>query len=263
MNKLLSLIIGSLLLTSCSSVELKDNSGLPSLNVPKADTAPQIDGKLDDPAWAKAAVINGLRPCRGGKYQEKIDKVPTTIRLLWDENYLYVAYECTDNDIVATMTERDSLLYQEDVCEVFIDPKGDGRQYFEVQVSPNNVIFDIMHLATDEPRYTEQMRFTEDFCKSDRWVFTEWNMDGLKTATVRTEKGWNCEIAIPAKHIMKRKAKGKDKLEPCELRANFMRYDHQPNSKTGKRDLVHMNWAPVQFGCPHISPAAMGMLNLQ
>lgn len=248
-------------LSGCAVVQENKVSGVPSLDVPRAETAPVIDGKLDDPAWAGAAVINGLLPSMGGKYQDKIDKVPTTVRLLWDRDYLYVSYECTDDDILATMTERDSLLYNEDVCEVFVDPKGDGCQYFEVQVSPNNVIFDIIHMTTAEPKYTRELRFTPEFCKTDRWVFAEWNMEGLKTAAIRTGKGWNCEIAIPAKHIMKRF--GKEKLEPCELRANFMRYDHQPNQKTGKRELVHMNWAPVQHGCPHISPAAMGILYLK
>ncbi len=258
---MMSMLFVTMLLASCVSADVKKDAGLPSLDVPMAETAPAIDGKLDDPAWGKAAVINGLCPSRGGKYQDKIDKVPTIVRLLWDKDYLYISYECTDADIFATMTERDSLLYNEDVCEVFIDPKGDGRQYYEIQVSPNNVVFDIIHMATAEPKYTGEMRFTPEFCKTDRWVFTEWNMEGLKTATARTDKGWNCEIAIPAKHIMKRF--GKEKLEPCELRANFMRYDHQPNPKTGKRELVHMNWAPVQHGCPHISPAAMGFLYLK
>jgi hypothetical protein len=235
--------------------------------VPRAEKAPVIDGKLDETEWAGAAVIKGLTPCRDGKYQDKIDKIPTTIRLLWDKDYLYVAYECTDDDIVATLTERDSKLYTEDVCEVFIDPMGDGRQYYEIEVSPNNVIFDTCHITTAEPEYTEAKRFTPEFCNKNLWVFTEWNMEGLKTATQRTmkdgkETGWICEMAIPAKHLMKRR--GLAKLKPCELRANFMRYDWQPNPKgNGKRELLHMNWAPVVNGCPHISPSAMGIVNLQ
>ncbi|OGV60728.1 MAG: hypothetical protein A2X45_09190 [Lentisphaerae bacterium GWF2_50_93] len=260
MRKVLSSLSMLLVLSGFAAVTENKDAELPSLDVPRSETAPLIDGKLDDHAWRNAAVINGLLPCRGGKYQEKIDKVPTTVRLLWDKDYLYVSYECTDAEILATMTERDSKLYMEDVCEVFIDPMGDGRQYFEVQVSPNNVIFDICHIATGEPEYTETKRFTPEFGKKNHWAFPEWNMEGLQTATARTENGWNCEIAFPAKLLMKRR--GLDKLEPCELRANFMRYDWQPG-KNGKREMIHMNWAPVQHGCPHISPAAMGILNLK
>lgn len=259
-NKILSIAIPTvLLLCSCNSIISSDQ---PELQVPKAESALKIDGKLDEKEWKKAAKITGLKPSLDGKYQDKIDKVPTEVKLLWDEDNLYVAFVCLDDDILATMKKHDDFLYKEDVVEVFIDPKGDGRQYYEIQVSPNNVILDKMFVMSAAPEYTETLRLRPGF--KDRWGFLEWNFKDLRTATSPMlvdgkQVGWITEIAIPAKDLTKR-LKGK-KLFPKTMRANFMRYDYQPD-KTGKKKMIHMNWAPVQHGCPHISPGAMGYLIL-
>lgn len=259
-KKLLMLAPAVLLLCSCNSLSL---AGQPKLSVPHTAAFPTIDGELNDSVWKNAGVIKGLKPCLEGKYQAKIDKVPTEVKVSWTEDFLFIAFKCIDNDIVSTFTKHDDLLYKEDVCEVFLDPKGDGRQYMEFQVSPNNIVLDNMFVLSAEPKYTKNLRFVPGF--TDCWNFMEWNLDGLKTATAPLMKdgkkiGWTTEIAVPAKILAKRY--GKNNLFPMTMRANFMRYDWQPNKK-GKRSMVHMNWSPVQHGCPHISPAAMGYLVLE
>lgn len=260
-KKILMFLPAVMLLCSCAAVPVTKDR--PELTVPHAAIPPVIDGTVSDPEWTKAGVIKGLKPCLGGKYQDKIDMVPTEIRVLWTEDFLYVAFICIDDDIVATMTEHDDLLYKEDVSEVFLDPYGDGRQYFELQVSPNNVVLDKMFVLSAEPEYTDKLRFKPTF--KDNWGFLEWNFSDLQTATAPLLKdgkkiGWTTEMAIPAKLLAKRY--GKEKLFPTTMRANFMRYDWQPD-KNGKRKMIHMNWSPVQHGCPHISPAAMGYLKLE
>jgi hypothetical protein len=46
------------------------------------------------------------------------------------------------------------------------------------------------------------------------------------------------------------------------MRGNLMRYDHPVRPGKEKRDMLFMNWSPVEPGCPHISPAAMGHIIL-
>ena len=60
--------------------------------------------------------------------------------LLWDENYLYVAFDCIDDYIKASMTDYNQLLYEEDVVEIFIDDDGDKKTYLEIEVNPNNAV---------------------------------------------------------------------------------------------------------------------------
>lgn len=235
---------------------------LPELNVPKALKAPEIDGVISEDEWKGAGVITELKPHLFGKTKV----VPTQIRLLWDTNYLYVAFECEDDSIYSTGTlKHDDLLYKEDVCEVFIDGVGDGKQYVEIQANLDGVNFDkLFCVTTNTPAITSTGRMTAEMCNRDLWRFAEWDMEGLITSGRKvyddagTLKGWNVEMAIPAEDIMKRK--GKAYFEPTKLRANFMRYKHI--FKEDKHSMIHMNWSPVQFGCPHISPARMGTLNL-
>lgn len=252
------------ILLSCAALVAAQAQELPSIQVPKA-AAPSINGVIDSKEWAGAALIKSLGVCRGGKYQDKAAKLPTEVRLLWNEEALYVAFSCVDADIFSTKTQRDDFIYLEDVCEVFLDQIGDGRQYYEIQVSPNNAILDKIFILTAEPQSTPQLRLTPECCAKDLWSFLEWNMEGLRTATGRIVEdgrtvGWTVEIAIPAKALMKRR--GTDKLAPCEMRANFLRYDWQPGRDPSKREGIFLNWSPVANGCPHISPAAMGRMSL-
>jgi len=260
------LVFALALFPGCSTFKGAVYPDVPVLQVPKTATAPVIDGKLDDPAWAKAAVINGLRPSLKKTYQAQIDQVPTTIRVLWDENFLYVAYACTDSEIYCSGTlKHDDNLYTEDVCEIFLDGLGDGRQVVEIQANSQGLNLDMMYVFTGTPEYTPERRLTAKFCDQNRWGFREWTMEGLSTAAaplVRDGKtvGWSVEMAIPAAVIVKRH--GLKQFAPMEIRANFMRYDWPVNPKTGKRNMLHMNWSPVLAGCPHISQAAMGRLIL-
>lgn len=254
-------------LSACSGLTGKKTSDIPSLSVPKTKTALFIDGKLDDPAWRGAAIIKGLHPSREENFQDKIDSIPTIIRILWDENFLYVGFECIDADIYSSgKLKHDDDLYKEDVCEVFIDGKGDGRQYVEIQVNPDGENLDMIYVFSGEPEYTPELRMTQEFCDKNRWGFREWNMEGLRTAGSRIYRdgkiiGWNVEMAIPATVIVKRH--GLKNFVPMEIRANFLRYDWQVDEKTGTRELLQMNWSPVLKGCPHISPSSMGRLVLK
>jgi hypothetical protein len=49
---------------------------------------------------------------------------------------------------------------------------------------------------------------------------------------------------------------------PIQLRANLVRYECPVSESTGKRELVAQSWSTVILGCPHISPARMGVLRL-
>ena len=111
--------------------------------------------------------------------------------MLWDDQALYIAFSCRDPEMWATMTTRDSSLWAEEVVEVFIDPDGDGRDYYELEVNPLNVVVDLK-IFTLKPEW-----------KSDIPGF---NTKGLKTAikaygTVNNpddrDVGWTAEIAIP------------------------------------------------------------------
>jgi len=236
------------------------------LEIPYCEKAPSIDGSVNDAEWEGSASIPSLIIPSNKTKAEKYDRIPTEMKLFWDEDYLYLAYKCVDPEIYANLTKHDDALCKQDVCEAFIDQIGDSMQYIEIQVSPNNVVFDKLFVLSAPPVYSPDRLLSSKFRERDLWEMTEWNCEGLKTAAGRLEKdgkvvGWTVEMAIPAKVLAKRR--GSDKLAPCEMRANFCRYDW-PLFDDGRpgRDEAFLYWAPTPNGCPHITPGCMGWIRL-
>ncbi|MBN2712833.1 MAG: carbohydrate-binding family 9-like protein [Planctomycetes bacterium] len=238
----------------------------PSLTIPFTATAPVIDGKLDEKLWDKAALIDGLTPPLHIKPSPLNPDPRTEVRIMWGKSDLYVFFTCHDKNIISTgKYKHDEDLYREDVCEVFIDPVGDARQYVELQINPAGEVLDKIFLLTAEAESTPSLRLTPKFSSKDLWGFRAWEFDGLRVGTGKLtengkETGWTVELALPAKTLLHRL--GAKEFKAMTMRANFLRYDWRVSEKNGKLELFPANWAPTQHGCPHISPAAMGTIKL-
>ena len=160
---------------------------LPKYSCRKVRVPPALDGKMDSRPWERAEPIHLLSADTG-----RAPKQATEVRLLYDAQFLYAGFRCQDSDVWGSMTDRDSHIYREEVVELFIDPAGRRRSYFEFEVSPHNTVFDLFVL-------------NDSRCGRPR-VLKEWNCRGLRTATEiqfemrdgrKAFKGWTCEMAIP------------------------------------------------------------------
>lgn len=149
----------------------------------------KIDGKLDDAAW-KAAKWTSLFVDIEGSAKPK-PRFRTRAKMLWDDEYLYIAAELEEPHLWATYTRHDSVIFHEPDFEVFLDPDGDTLHYFEFEMNVLNTGWD---LYLDKP-YKKQG-------KADNG----WEISGLKTAVhVRgtindptdRDQGWTLEIAFP------------------------------------------------------------------
>ncbi|HHX43133.1 MAG TPA: hypothetical protein GX714_03985 [Chloroflexi bacterium] len=149
-----------------------------------------IDGRLDDPSWQGAPPVALCLADTGGTPRQA-----TTCRLLWDESYLYVAFDCVDDDIWGITTERDRDIFNQEVVELFVDDDCDDYSYIEIEVSPLNAVLDLYMLNRGGVR-------------RGLW---DWNSSGLRTAVVvdgdPTRRGtldrrWTVEIAVPMADFM-------------------------------------------------------------
>jgi hypothetical protein len=78
-----------------------------------------IDGKLEE--WEAADTMRLDDPV------ESLDPDQVKIYTLWDEKYLYIAYQVDDRYLVGHQTERDHrALYKDDMIEVLLDPRKDA-----------------------------------------------------------------------------------------------------------------------------------------
>ena len=134
---------------------------VPRYEVKRAPARIVIDGKLDDKAWAAAPSIEFIFPW---EFQTGA-KQKTTAKLLWDDDYLYVGYECEDADIVALRLERDEPTYLDDAVEFFVNPKpSQTTVYFGLEMNARGVLYD--YLMADA-----------------RYAFKRFNMQGVLLAT--------------------------------------------------------------------------------
>ena len=148
----------------------------------RCEQPPVIDGRLNEEAWDRAPVIDGLtavRPTTDRPLSER-----TEVRILFDDEALYVGFRCDDRNpagISGRGRERDGSVLSGDYVSFFIDTFGDRRNGYAFAVSP------------DEGRWDALI--SNHFTANTNW-------DGIWAVKCTTDaKGWIAEIAIPLKTL--------------------------------------------------------------
>src|SRR5438105_1327674 len=90
-----------------------------------------IDGKLEEPAWAEAPWTEDFVDIQGDARPKP--RFRTRAKMLWDEDYLYIGAELQEPHVWATLTNHDSVIFNDPDFEVFIDPKGETQPYYEFE----------------------------------------------------------------------------------------------------------------------------------
>jgi hypothetical protein len=156
---------------------------LPSAAVPQTSSLLTIDGRLDEPVWQVAVELSPFVRAPDGP--AAADRVRA--RLLWSRQYLYIGFDVRDPLLVSQFTQRDDPIYTQDAVEVFLDEDGDGKDYYEFEVSPSGVLFDV---ALSEPRKGEPGAYTA----------AEFRAAVVPDGTVNDDvpdRGYTVEIQIP------------------------------------------------------------------
>jgi len=201
------------------------------------DFAP--DGRLDEPLWATA------RPVRVEQELQNAAACPalsTEVRLLWSEQYLYLAFQCPFTRLTtfepaqtgperANPMARGASLWDRDVVEAFVaaDPARSDH-YAEFEVAPTNERLDV--LVPGLP--------AKDFA---------WNSGFESGVWVDRKRGvWTCEMRIPMQSLSKEKP-----VPGARWRLNLFRSD--------RAHRLFMAWNPTLQGSTHV-PARFGILEL-
>ena len=155
----------------------------------RVENGPQIDGRLDEEVWLRAAVIDEFvqqEPAEGEPATER-----TVVRLLYDAEALYLGVEAYDTEpdgVIATEMRRDSLrLLDEDNFQVILDTFQDRRSGYMFVTSPLG--------AKLEQQVAEE---GEGGWRGRNSNNVNINWDGVwDVVSRRTADGWVAEIAIP------------------------------------------------------------------
>ena len=154
-----------------------------------ATIAPKLDGKLDDDVWSKAEWTEDFLDIEGPA--RPAPRYRTRAKMLWDAEYFYIAADIRDPHVWGTLTKHDEIVFHDNDFEVFIDPNGDAREYYELEVNALGTVFDLfLH-----------RRYKEDGPAEHGWnaagLKTFVHVDGTLNDPTDTDKGWTLEWAIP------------------------------------------------------------------
>ena len=110
-----------------------------SMVVARTSTPPVIDGTIGAAEWEQAT-SHTVGESTGGEA-----KVPTSVRALYDEANLYVAFLCHEPDIAAIKagdTTRDGAVWRMDCVELLLDPEISFKKYLHFMAAPADAYYD-------------------------------------------------------------------------------------------------------------------------
>ena len=204
----------------------------------KASKPLQIDGKIDEAAWGAAPWTSDFIDIEGSTKPKP--RFRTRAKMLWDEEYFYIAAEIEEPHLWATYDRHDMVIFHEHDFEVFLDPDGDGLHYFEFEMNAKNTGWDL-YLAKPY----------KDGGKAD----DGWEIPGLKTAVHLNgtlnqpgdkDRGWTLEIAMPWKAFDRGPRPALAPKVGEEWRVNFSRVEWVLDVVAGKyekrKGLKEDNW---------------------
>jgi len=205
-----------------------------------------IDGKLDDAAWHNAPWTADFVDIEGDSQPRP--KYRTRVKMLWDDQYLYIAAELEEPDVKATLTQHDSVIFKDNDFEVFIKPLPDTASYYEFEINALNTGWDL---------------FLPKPYNQDGQPDNSWDIQGLKTAIAvqgtlnqsgDKDRGWTVEIAYPLSAFASRQAVPKPR-DGTTWRINFSRVEWT----VGKPKEDNWVWSPQGVIDMHV-PERWGFL---
>ena len=151
-------------------------SPAPALTATRAVGAVDLNGKLDDPAWASATGSSAFT--QHYPFEAAPPAEGTSVRVIYDDRALYIGIDCTQKSapIVARMTRRDRVVTADRVM-VDISSRFDRVTAFHFGVSAAGIL--------DDGIYFNDTQYSAD-----------WDENWEAETAIRTD-GWSAEIKIP------------------------------------------------------------------
>jgi hypothetical protein len=221
----------------------------------------KVDGKLNEHDWKQAVVISDFEDIEGAAKPKPT--FSTEVKMMWDSQYLYIGAVLEEPHLWGTLKKYDDIIYRDHDFEVFIDPMGDGEQYFEIEI---NVLGTIMDLFMNKP-YKKGGTFD-----------LGWNTTGIQSKVIANgtindnsdiDSGWTVEMAIPFTAISKaQRAATPSFNKPWRINFSRVQWTLEPDGISYRKKLNQKNkpisehnwvWNPTGVVDMHV-PAKWGYL---
>jgi len=186
----------------------------------------RVDGLLHESDWQKVE--------KSPRFVDMATGEPaiygTRAAVLWDDRNLYIAFWIEEPFVQARLTGKNSLIFNENDAEVFIDG---GDTYYEFETNARGTTYQMFYIWRDAykkggrfdvPEFdvvnNNAMTFGGDYDRQAptfwkgtnprglRWAYFGWSFPGLESAThvdgtlnnnSDIDQGWTAELAFPWK----------------------------------------------------------------
>ncbi len=155
-------------------------SDAPRVRALAFDTPPQIDGRLDDPAWGQGDWHEGFTRIDSPDGGEDA-AVATRFKIGFDGRSLYLAVRMDQPEgvaLVATDRPRDTAAWQDDAVEFMVNPDPAADQYNHIIVNAAGALFDAWRIE-------------------DGFLVDTAFQPLVQRAVDVGETGWTLEMAVP------------------------------------------------------------------
>ncbi len=151
-------------------------------DIPRLESAPVVDGVLDEDAWRQAATISDLHQLDPIEYAEPSED--TDIYVYFDEEALHIGarlWSSGAETVTANILRQGRFIWTDDQFIVVIDPFNNGRDGYSFRLNPNGVRHDGLYVGPSR---------------------AQWDWDGIwQGAATIDENGWTAEMSIPFKTL--------------------------------------------------------------
>lgn len=198
----------------------------------------RIDGRLNEDAWERSPWSAEFADIEG--FDKPAPRYRTRMKMLWDDEYLYIAAELEEPHVWGTLKQHDDIVFNDNDFEIFIDPNGDEAEYYEIEINPLGTIFDLFLVRT----YLRGGPALHD-----------WDMRGLKTGiqvngTLNdpsdVDRNWTIEFALPWRSLEEAAGTETPPKAGDSWRMNFSRVEWQHEVVNGQYrrvpDTKEDNW---------------------
>lgn len=173
-----------------------------------------VDGKLSENAWKRVCWSEPFVKMDTGAAVQ----FDSRIALLWDDEFLYVAFRFEDEEIWGTHVEHHDHVYHRDSdAEIFIE--GDGV-YYELGTNAINTIYEVLWTWLEPVVDRQAVAVINRLFSAENGLYflprrneklgrfgeTDWQLPGLKHAVAIDgslnnpairDVGWTVEMALP------------------------------------------------------------------
>jgi len=186
----------------------------------------------------RAALLAADETAWGGASAIAWGPVPyeTRFRALWSPAGLFLRFDADDPSPWHTMTRKDEHLWEEEVVEIFIDLDRSGRDYYELEINPANVVCDLRMIAPWPDK------------KGD----IDWDLAGLETRVharnaAGSPPGWTATAFLPWSGFRSLPSARPVSLPPepgDAWRFNVFRIERPGGPKSPEKDTMFAAWSP-------------------